>query len=82
VDSVFSEKQMRLLKEPLYASWKPSKPFVAFANVGLLYGVNILPIVPDVLPSINVRLPESAFPKLNRSYFFGAVDHKSGVLQC
>jgi Uma2 family endonuclease len=69
VDSVFSEKQMRLLTESLYASWKPPKPYVAFANVGLFYGVDISPIVPDVLLSINVRLPESVFPKLNRSYF-------------
>jgi Uma2 family endonuclease len=69
VDGVFSEKQMRLLTETLHASWKPEKPFVAFANVGLFYGVDIPPIVPDVLLSINVRLPESVFPKLNRSYF-------------
>jgi Uma2 family endonuclease len=69
VDSVYSEKQMRLLTESLYASWKPPKPFVAFANVGLFYGVDISPIVPDVLLSINVRLPENVFPKLNRSYF-------------
>jgi Uma2 family endonuclease len=69
VDGVFSEKQMRLLTHPLYASWKTDKTFVAFANIGLFYGVDIQPIVPDVLLSVNVRLPESVFPKINRSYF-------------
>jgi Uma2 family endonuclease len=69
VDSVFSEKQMRLLTAPLYASWKTDKPFVAFANVGIFYSVDFPPIVPDVMLSQNVQLPESVFPKLHRSYF-------------
>ncbi len=69
VDNVFSEKQMRLLTESLYSSWKPAWPFVAFANVGMFYGVDIPPLVPDVLLSLNVRLPEDLRPKLNRSYF-------------
>ena len=69
VDNVFSEKQMRLLTESLHSSWKPDFPFVAFANVGLFYGVNIAPLVPAVLLSLNVRLPEDLRPKLNRSYF-------------
>ena len=67
VDNVLSEKQMRLLTEPLYSSWKPDFPFVAFANVGLFYGVDLPPLVPDVLRSINVRLPENLRPKINRS---------------
>ena len=69
VDNVFSEKQMRLLTEPLYSSWKTDRPFVALANVGLFYGIDIPPLVPDTLLSINVRMPENLFPKLNRSYF-------------
>jgi len=69
VGNVFSEKQMRLLTESLHSSWKPDCPFVAFANVGLFYGVNLPPLVPDVLLSLNVRLPEDLRPKLNRSYF-------------
>ncbi len=68
VDNVFSEKQMRLLTEPLYSSWKPDRPFVAMANVGLFYGVDLPPLVPDALLSVDVRLPEDLFPKLNRSY--------------
>lgn len=69
VDGVFSEKQMRLLTGTLYSSWKTDKTFVALANVGLFYATDTAPIVPDVLLSINVRMPENLFPKINRSYF-------------
>ncbi len=72
VDNVFSEKQMRLLTESLYSSWKVDRPFVAFANVGMFYALGVPPIVPDVLLSVDVRLPENLFPKLNRSYFVWA----------
>jgi hypothetical protein len=37
VDNIFSEKQQRLLTEPLYNSWSgpgEGRPFVAMANVG------------------------------------------------
>ncbi len=69
MDNVFSEKQMRLLTEPLYTSWKPEQTFVALSNVGLFYGVDLPALVPDVLLSVGVRLPEDLFPKLHRSYF-------------
>ncbi len=68
VDSIFSEKQMRLLTEPLYAAWSPERPFVALANVGLFYGIDLPPLVPDVLLSIDVSFPKSLFPKPNRTY--------------
>lgn len=68
VDNVFREKQMRLLTEPLYSSWKPGRPFIAMANVGLFYGVDLPPLVPDALLSVDVRLPEDLTPKMNRSY--------------
>src|SRR5437588_4957266 len=58
VDNWFSEKQMRLLTEPLYSSWPgPSdgKPFVALANVGLFHTYLGPPIVPDVMLSLGVR---------------------------
>jgi hypothetical protein len=35
VDNMFSEKQQRLLTEPLYSSWDAGRPFLATANVGL-----------------------------------------------
>jgi len=34
-DSIYAEKQQRLLTTSLYASWNPSEPFLAMANVGL-----------------------------------------------
>ena len=72
VDNVFSEKQMRLLTEPLYSSWTgPSgqRSFVAMSNVGLFFDVNRPPLVPDVLLSTNVVRPADFRAKRHRSYF-------------
>ena len=69
VDNIFSEKQQRLLTEPLYTSWSSDVPFLALANVGLFHSVRVPPYVPDVLFSLNAQLPENLFPKSNRSYF-------------
>ena len=69
VDNVFSEKQQRLLTEPLYSSWTTETPFLALANVGLFHSTRLPPLVPDFLLSLNVRAPENLFPKSNRSYF-------------
>jgi Uma2 family endonuclease len=69
VDNLFSEKQQRLLTEPLYSNWKPGIPFVAMSNVGMFSSPHIPPYVPDVLLSLHVQPPASLFPKSNRSYF-------------
>ncbi len=69
VDNIFSEKQQRLLTEPLYSSWTTEVPFLALSNVGLFYSIRVSPYVPDVLLSLNTRAPENLFPKSNRSYF-------------
>jgi Uma2 family endonuclease len=72
VDSIFAEKQQRLLTESLYASWPgpgDGRPFLALANVGLFYNINHPPFVPDAFLSLDVRLPEDIFSKGNRSYF-------------
>lgn len=72
VDNVYSEKQQRLLVEPLYTSWPGpgnERPFLAMANVGLFYGLNFPSIVPDALLSLDVKMVEDPFPKRNRSYF-------------
>ena len=72
VDNIFSEKQQRLLAEPLYSSWRgrgDGEPFVALANVGLFYGINTPPVVPDMLLSCGVDVPEDVWRKPNRSYF-------------
>jgi Uma2 family endonuclease len=69
VDGIYSEKQMRLLTEPLFTSWKTDRKFVAFANVGLFYGIDIPPIVPDVMVSMDVPTPTDPRQKINQSYF-------------
>ncbi len=81
VDNLFSEKQMRLLTETLYASWKPEHPryegrFFALANVGLFYGDHEPPLVPDVMLSLGVDAPSGDLGKKeHRSYF---IWHYSG----
>jgi Uma2 family endonuclease len=69
VDNLFSEKQMRLLTEPLHSSWKPGRPFVATANVGLFFSRHAPAIVPDMMLSLDVTIPNDLWPKENRSYF-------------
>ncbi len=76
VDNIFSEKQQRLLTEPLYSSWQPGRPFAVFANVGLFNAINQPPLVPDVFLSLDVHLWDDLWPKEHRSYFvweFGKV---------
>jgi Uma2 family endonuclease len=69
VDNMLSEKQQRLLTEPLYSSWAVGRPFLATANVGLFYAVRQPPLVPDVLLSLDVLVPGDFMAKEHRSYF-------------
>ncbi len=69
VDNIFSEKQQRLLAESLNCSWKPDRPFIAAANVGIFYGINQPAVVPDMFLSLDVKLPEDIWKKRHRSYF-------------
>ncbi len=77
LDSILTEKQERLLTEPLYSSWGgpppaedgAARPFVAFANVGLFSSMGEPPVVPDVMLSLDVTVPEDLSQKKNRSYF-------------
>jgi Uma2 family endonuclease len=69
VDNMFSEKQQRLLTEPLYSSWDAGRPFLATANVGLFYAVHQPPLVPDALLSLDVEVPRNWLAKEHRSYF-------------
>ena len=72
VDSFFSEKQLRLLSEPLYSSrgdWARQRSFIAAANVGLFFVARNPALVPDVLLSMDVDLPADLQPKSHRSYF-------------
>lgn len=72
VDNIFSEKQQRLLTESLFSSWAgpgEERPFLALANVGLFYNMYEPPLVPDVMLSLDVRVPKDLKLKRSRSYF-------------
>lgn len=73
VDNSFSERQMRLLADALYASWQRAgedKRFLAFANVGLFFSIYSPPLVPDFLLSLDVDPPAgNLMEKRNHSYF-------------
>jgi Uma2 family endonuclease len=76
VDNFQSEKQQRLLVEPLYSSKSLSTPFLAAANVGLFYKLKGDPIVPDAFLSLGVQCSDDFSQRRNRSYFvweFGKV---------
>lgn len=78
VDNLGSEKQQRLLTEPLYASWagpppeegEQPRPFLATANVGMYATPRDTPLVPDVLLSTDVAVPQDVWKKEHRCYFF------------
>ena len=72
MDNFFSEKQQRLLTEPLYSARmaeRLGRPLLAAANVGVFYGEGQPAIVPDALVSLDVELAADLWPKPNRSYF-------------
>ena len=72
VDSIFAEKQQRLLTRPLYSSWAgPSEgvPFLALANVGLFHTQGQPALVPDALLSLDVTTPANLHEKAGHSYF-------------
>jgi Uma2 family endonuclease len=70
VDNLASEKHQRLLTEALYSSWEgpgQGRAFLAAANVGLFPVPRNPAIVPDVLLSLDVTVPEDWWA--TRSYF-------------
>jgi hypothetical protein len=77
VDNILAEKQERLLTEPLYSSWSgppvgddgQGRRFAVLANVGLFPSPDEPPVVPDVMLSLDVVIPEDLREKKNRSYF-------------
>jgi Uma2 family endonuclease len=84
VDNILSEKQQRLLTEPLYSAWAgPEKcapehrGFLALANVGLFYALRQPPLVPDVMLALDIPgLGPDLSQKGNRSYFVWVQDGK------
>ncbi len=80
VDNIFSEKQQRLLVEPLYSSWKPETPFMAAANVGVYSSPYQPPIVPDMFLSLDVQPDEDMWEKRNQCYFVWKYDKPPEVV--
>lgn len=70
VDSMYSERQMRILADSLYTSWDYKKPFLACANVGVFEKrpKKIMPIVPDMFLSLDVSPAKDFWKKKNRCY--------------
>lgn len=72
VDNLPSEKQQRLLTEPLYSSWAgpgDNRPFLAAANVGVFSQTRTPAIVPDMFLSLDVTVAQDWWRKEHRSYF-------------
>jgi hypothetical protein len=72
LESIFAEKQNRLLTETLYNSWPGpggGRPFLVLADVGLFPQGKQPPLAPDVMLSLDVELGEDLSRKENRSYF-------------
>ncbi|KAF0248775.1 MAG: hypothetical protein FD167_1820 [bacterium] len=71
VDNFLTEKQERLLTEPLYSCWKPhnNRSFLVAANVGVFNSIYLSAIVPDVFLSMDVEIPDDWWEKEKRSYF-------------
>ena len=72
VDNMPSEKQQRLLTEPLYSSWSGpggGRTFLAAANVGVFPEPRNPAIVPDVFVSLDVQPHRNWWDKRHRSYF-------------
>jgi Uma2 family endonuclease len=72
VDNLPSDKQQRLLIEPLYSSWTglgKERHFLAAANVGLFYAAKSPPLIPDVFLSLDIAVADDWWEKANRSYF-------------
>jgi Uma2 family endonuclease len=69
VDNLPSEKQQRLLVEPLYTASVLARPFLAAANVGVFFALNQAPVVPDMFLSLGVEVADDWWAQEHRSYF-------------
>ena len=72
VDNMPSEKQQRLLTEPLYSSWSgpgDGRIYLAAANVGVFPEPRNPAIVPDMFLSLDVEPHRNWWDKRHRSYF-------------
>ncbi|MEO1655422.1 MAG: Uma2 family endonuclease, partial [Bacteroidota bacterium] len=69
VDNLFSEKERRLLIDPLFNNIWTDRDFVAASDVGIFYTPGMPPVAPDMFLSMDVRVPASLKEKKDRSYF-------------
>jgi hypothetical protein len=72
VDNLPSEKQQRLLTEPLYSSWGgpgEQRPFLAAANVGVFSQTRTPAIVPDMFLSLDVTVAQEWWRKEHHSSY-------------
>ena len=72
VDNIYTEKQQRLLTNPLYSSWVgpgEGRSFLVLANVGWFHTSGEPPLVPDTLLSLDVGPASDLRTKEGRSYF-------------
>ncbi len=71
VDSIYSERQHRLLTDSLHASWQApgGRPHLAWTDVGLFYAVDEPPVAPDVMVSMGVLPRADLASKKGRSYY-------------
>lgn len=72
VDDPITEKEYRLLTEPLYTNWSGpdgKTHFMVMANVGLFFSPTEPPLVPDCMLILNPSRPTESKGKRIRSYF-------------
>jgi hypothetical protein len=72
VDSIFTEKLLRLLTYVLYANWAgpgPGRTFLVMSNVGWFYQEKTPAVAPDCLLSLDVTCPEDLHVKQGHSYY-------------
>jgi hypothetical protein len=75
LESIFAEKQHRLLTESLYSSWPgpgEGHTFGVFSNVGLFSAKDKPPVVPDVMLSLDFK-PGDLSQCEHNSYFIWEV---------
>lgn len=69
VDNRYSERQMRLLVDPLFDCWEEGKPFEALTDVGLFSKPeNESVVVPDFMLSLGVKPRKFTSEKETHSY--------------
>ena len=82
VDNVYTEKQQRILTEPLYSSWTPpdGRTFRAFANVGLFHAYKEPPNVPDAMLALDVPPAGNPLEPDHLSYFMWVIGKPPDVV--